>query len=142
MDEEFTTLQRNHTWTLVPPLASQNLVGCRWIFRIKKAADGKIERYKARLITKGYHQQEGIDFNQTFSSVVKHTTIRLILCLAATLGRQLQQLDVCNAFLQGHLNEDVFMQQPPSFQSTEATLCLQAQQSSLWVKASSSCLVP
>ena len=115
ISEEFDALVRNSTWTRVPPNPTQNIVGCKWIFRIKRNPDGSVMRYKARLVAKGFHQRLEIDFSDTFSLVVKPTTIRILLHLAVTYGWALRQLDVNNAFLQGTLAEDVFMQQPQGF---------------------------
>ena len=115
MSEEYNALLHNSTWDLIPFHPSQNIIGCKWVFRIKRNPDGSVARYKARLVAKGFHQRPGVDFTETFSPVVKPTTIRLILSLATTKGWQLRQLDVNNAFLQGSLSEDVFMQQPPGF---------------------------
>lgn len=83
---------RNNTWSLVPSNSTQNVVGCKWVFRLKHKADGSIERYKARVVAKGFHQRPGIDFHATFSPVVKHRTFRLILSLVVTNRWPLHQL--------------------------------------------------
>ncbi|KAL6328776.1 hypothetical protein AAG906_003793 [Vitis piasezkii] len=115
MSAEFDALLRNGTWDLVPSHPTQNLVGCKWIFRTKYLPNGSIDRYKARLVAKGFHQRPGIDYSETFSPVIKPTTVRLVLSLAVSQGWSLRQLDVNNAFLRGTLTEDVFMSQPPGF---------------------------
>jgi transposase InsO family protein len=115
MDEEFSALQRQQTWSLVPPPFGKNIVGCKWVFKLKRHSDGSISRYKARLVAKGFHQQHGIDFEETFSPVVKPPTVRLILALAVTYNWPLRQLDVRNAFLHGFLKEEVYMIQPPGY---------------------------
>ena len=90
-------------------------MGCKWIFRIKYSSDGSVDRYKAYLVAKGFHQRLRVDFHDTFNSVVKPTAVRIILSLAVTCGWTLRQLDVNNAFLQGTLSKDVFMKQPQGF---------------------------
>ena len=86
MSDELTTLLCDGTWELVPPSPSQNIIGCKWVFRIKRNPDGSISKYKAQLVTKGFHQRPSIDVHDTFSPVVKPTTIRLIFSPALSHG--------------------------------------------------------
>ncbi|KAJ0572915.1 putative RNA-directed DNA polymerase [Helianthus annuus] len=115
MRAEIDALHANQTWCLVQPPTGANIVGCKWVYRIKHNPDGSVSRYKALLVAKGFHQTEGIDYTETFSSVVKPTTIRLVLSLAFSRGWSIRQVDVNNAFLHGDLSETVYMTQPPGF---------------------------
>ena len=115
MDEEFRALMKNKTWSLVSLPTSRTSVGCRWVFKLKRNPDGSISRYKARLVAKGYSQVPGFDFYETFSPVVKPTTIRVVLAIAVSQSWSIRQLDVNNAFLNGELQEEVYMDQPPGF---------------------------
>ena len=96
-----------------------NVVGCRWVFTIKYNPYGSIDKYKARIVAKGFHQQEGIDYTDTFSPVIKSTAIRFVLGLAVNKDWPVRQIDVNTAFLQGHLQEEVFMSQPPGFTDSD-----------------------
>ena len=116
MIDEYDAMVKNKTWTLIPPSSScANLVGTKWVYRIKRNKDGIVERYKARLVAKVYHQRPGVDFTDTYSPVVKPTTIRLILSMAVSSKWMVRQLDVSNAFLHGTLDEEVYMSQPQGF---------------------------
>jgi histone deacetylase 1/2 len=121
MEEEYNALIQNKTRHLVPPSRNKNLIDCKWVYRIKKRADGSIDRYKARLVAKGFKQRYGIDYEDTFSSMVKISTNRTVLSLAVSRGWSLRQLDVKNAFLHGVLDEEVYMKQPPGFENPHAS---------------------
>ncbi|GKA55636.1 ribonuclease H-like domain-containing protein, partial [Tanacetum coccineum] len=115
MVDEYNALISNGTWALVPRPANVNIVRSMWLFKHKFNADGSLSRYKARLVANGRSQQQGIDFDETFSPVVKPATIRTVLSLAVTRDWPIHQLDVKNAFLHGQLSETVYMHQPPGF---------------------------
>jgi hypothetical protein len=86
MNDEYQALMENRTWHLVPPSSTRNIIDCKWVFRIKKNADGTIDRYKARLVAKGFKQRHCIDYEETFSPVVKSATIRLVLTTDVSRG--------------------------------------------------------
>jgi histone deacetylase 1/2 len=119
MQEEYNALMENKTWTLVPSSSNKNLIDCKWVYHIKHRADGTIDRYKARLVAKGFKQRYGIDYEDTFSPVVKIATIRIVLSIAVSRDWSLRQLDVKNAFLHGVLEEEVYMKQPPGFENPD-----------------------
>lgn len=118
MLEEYTALLQNETWSLVSPPAGVNMVTGKWIFRHKLNPDDSLARYKARWVLRGFTQQHGVDFAETFSPVVKPATIRVVLSLAVSAGWAIHQLDVKNAFLHGHLDTVVYSQQPSGFVDT------------------------
>jgi hypothetical protein len=115
MLEEYTTLMRNDTWSLVAHPAGVNVVTGKWIFRHKFNTNGSLARYKARWVVHGFTQQHGVDYGETFSPVVKPATIRLVLSIATMHYWPIHQLDVKNAFLHCHLDETVFCEQPSGF---------------------------
>jgi hypothetical protein len=115
MDDEIAALHRNGTWSLVPFRPGLNVIDSKWVFKVKYTADGSVDRYKARLVAKGFKERAGIDYDDTFSPAVKHTTIHVLLTLAVSRRWSIRQLDVQNAFLHGVLDEKVYMYQPPGY---------------------------
>jgi hypothetical protein len=118
MEDEFDALQHNQTRRLVSKPPGINIVVRKWIFKTKFCPNGSVDTHKARLVARGFTQQYGIDYHDTFSPVVKPVTVRLVLSLAMARGWCLRQVDVTNAFLHGFLEEDVYMQQPLGFEDT------------------------
>ncbi|CAN1345150.1 Retrovirus-related Pol polyprotein from transposon TNT 1-94 [Linum perenne] len=118
MQDEYNALMRNNTWSLVACPTNVNLVGCKWIFRIKRNSDGTVQRHKARLVAQGFSQEAGVDYFETFSPVIRPTTIRLVLSIALSKGWIIRQLDINNAFLNGDLTDEVYMQQPRGFEDS------------------------
>ncbi|KAJ0795409.1 putative RNA-directed DNA polymerase [Helianthus annuus] len=115
MDREIESIKKNETWDLVEPPLNQNPIGVKWIFKTKYDAHGNVDKHKARLVVKGYNQKYGIDYHDVFAPVIRFDTIRLVLALAARHGWYLHQMDVKTAFLNGKLNEVVYIMQPEGY---------------------------
>lgn len=115
MQVEFEALKKNQTWILVPASSTQLVVDHKWVFKKKLNVDGSLHKLKARLVAKGFQQTPGVGFLETFSLLVKATTIRVILVLAVSFNWKIHQIDVNNAFLNRELQEQVFMTQPQGF---------------------------
>ncbi|GAX76480.1 hypothetical protein CEUSTIGMA_g3925.t1, partial [Chlamydomonas eustigma] len=122
MTEEMASLMKNGTWKLVDCPLGVTPVPVKWVFKVKRDSSGNIERFKARLVAKGFKQREGIDYNEVYAPVSKHTTLRALLSLVATEDLELQQLDVKTAFLNGVLEEEIYMVQPPGFEEGGKTV--------------------
>ena len=105
-------------WTLVSRPVDQNIVGTRWVFKNKLNIDGKIVRNKVRLVVKGYIQEFGVDFEESYAPVARLEAIRLLLAYAASRKIKLYQMDVKSAFLNRYVNEEVYVDQPPDFEDT------------------------
>uniref|UniRef100_A0A2N9I658 Reverse transcriptase Ty1/copia-type domain-containing protein n=1 Tax=Fagus sylvatica TaxID=28930 RepID=A0A2N9I658_FAGSY len=124
MTEEFQALEKTHTWDLVDLPHGKSVIGCKWVYKIKTKSDGSIERYKARLVAKGYAQEYGIDYEETFAPVARITSVRSLLAITAVHQWPLFQMDVKNAFLNGDLTKEVYMQAPPGYSDYPDKVCL------------------
>lgn len=113
--EEMASIQQAGTWTLTPLPAGRQAIGCKWVLKVKRKADGTVDRYKMRLVAKGFSQKEGIDYDETFAPVAKFAAIRALLSMAAYHNLEIHQMDVKTAFLNGDLDQDIYMKQPEGF---------------------------
>ena len=118
MQEELAEFTMNKVWRLVPPPKGKTIIGTRWVYRNKMDEHGNVIRNKARLVAQGYRQEEGIDYDETFAPVARMEAIRIFLAFAAHKGFVVQQMDVKSAFLQGKIEEEVYVKQPPGFESS------------------------
>jgi len=137
MDAELHALDKNQTWTLVPPPSDIKPIGYRSVYKLKHKPDGTVDRFKARLVAKGFTQTEGIDYFETFSHVVKLTTVRILLALASASDWFIHQLDVDNAFLHRDLHEDIYMKPPPGLSLPQPNLVCKLNKSLYGLKQAS-----
>ena len=114
-DREYASLIKNNTWKLAKLPDGVKAVGCRWVFKVKHKSDGEVDRFKARLVAKGFTQRPGIDYNETFSPVARFASIRALLAVSLEKEMIVHQMDVETAFLNGVLEEDIYMEQPPGY---------------------------
>jgi hypothetical protein len=118
VQSEMDSILTNETWKICPKSMGCKPIGCKWIFKKKLRSDGTIEKYKARLVVKGFTQKEGEYFFDTYSHVARMTTIRVLIALAASHKFLVHQMDVKTAFLNRELDEQIYMQQPDGFVAT------------------------
>ncbi|GKA85072.1 putative nucleotidyltransferase, ribonuclease H [Tanacetum coccineum] len=115
MQEELNQFIANDVWELVPQPRNMTIIGTKWVFRNKLDENGIVSQNKARLVAQGYNQQEGIDYDETYAPVARLESIRILLAYACALDFKLFQMDVKSAFLNGFINEEVYVAQPPGF---------------------------
>lgn len=116
MAEEYQSIIKNDVWDIVPRPEGKSIVSSKWLFKIKYVADGSIEKYKSRFVARGFSQKEGIDYEETFAPIARYTSIRTIIAIATTKGWKLHQMDVKIAFLNGVIEEKVYIEQPDGFE--------------------------
>ena len=139
MNEEMESLTRNKTWQLKPLPEGRKAIGCKWIFKIKRGSDGKIDKYKARLVAQGYSQKFGVDYDEVFAPVVKQTTLRTFLTVAGMLKYTVRQYDIKTAFLNGVIEEEIYMRQPPGYEESSENLVCKLEKSLYGLKQSARC---
>jgi hypothetical protein len=116
MMEEYNSIMKNDVWEVVPRPEGKSVVTSKWLYKLKHAADGSIEKYKARFVARGFSQVEGVDYDETFASVARYTSIRAVISIAAEMGWKIHQMDVKTAFLNGLIEEEVYIEQPLGFE--------------------------
>lgn len=115
MDAEIKSIERNNTWELTVLPSGVKKIGVKWIYKTKLKENGEIDKFKARLVARGYSQKFGVDYNEVFAPVSTMDTVRMIIALAASKGWQVYQLDVKSAFLYGNLTEEIYVEQPKGY---------------------------
>ena len=139
-DSEYESLLKNDTWKLVELPPGKNVVGCKWIFKLKRNADGSISRYKARLVTQGHTQEAGLEYDEVFAPVARYTSIRTVLAMSNALDLELHQMDVKTAFLNGELDNEIYMMQPDGYVDRQrADMVCKLQKSIYGLKQSARC---
>jgi hypothetical protein len=116
MTEEYKSIMKNEVWEIVPRPKNKDVVSYRWLFKIKHAADGSIEKYKERFVARGFSQKEGIGYEDTFTPMARYTLIRTIIALVAKMKRKLHQIDAKTTFLNGVIEEEVYIEKPQGFE--------------------------
>jgi hypothetical protein len=119
MVEEYDSIVRNDVWEVVLRPVGKSILTSRWLYKTKYDADGSIEKYKARFVARGFSQIEGVDYDETFTPVGRYISIRSIISIAAKMGWSIHQMDVKTAFLNGFIDEEVYIEQPHGFEVSE-----------------------
>lgn len=123
INDEFSSLLKNDTWSLCKLPIGRKAITCKWVFKMKHKPNGDVDKYKARLVARGFSQEKGFDYNETYSPTAKLTTFRVLLSIANHFGYEMYQMDVKCAFLNGQLKEDIYMTQPEGFVKDKTMVC-------------------
>ena len=125
MVEEYDSIMKNQVWEVVPRPQEKKVVGSKCIYKVKHAADGSVEKYKACFVAKGFSQKEGIDYEETFAYVARYSSIQTIISLAAEMGWRIHLMDVKTTFINEVIEEEVFIEQPEGFEveNKETRVC-------------------
>jgi hypothetical protein len=123
IDAEKKSLQEMKTWSVVDRPKNKPIVKCRWVFKLKRNQDGAVIRHKARLVAKGYTQTKGVDFNETFAPVLRTETLRYLISYATAENLEIHNMDVETAFLNGDLEEEIYMEMPEGFEDNPGKVC-------------------
>ncbi len=123
MEDEMNSLMKNNTWDLTELPSGKKPIQTKWVFKVKKDAVGNILKYKARLVAKGYTQRHHIDYEETFAPVVRYSSIRLLMALAVEYNLKIDQMDAITAFLQGEIDEEIYIQQPDGYDDGSGKMC-------------------
>jgi hypothetical protein len=123
MIDELAALECTDTWDIVPLPSHIVPITCKWVFKVKTKSDGSIERYKAHLVARGFQQTQGLDYDDTFAPVAHMTTVRTLIAVVASSSWTISQMDVKNAFLNGDLQEEVYMHPPPGVDTPSGHVC-------------------
>ena len=116
MDEKIECIEKNQTWELVDVPTDKYVMNAKWIYKTKQDADGNVQKHKARMVARGFTQQPGIDFNEMFAPVACIDTVRIVLAIAVQKKWHVHQMDVKSAFLNGYLEEEVYVEQPQRYE--------------------------
>ena len=135
MNKEMESLYKNDVWELVELPKDRKAVGSKWVFKLKTDSNGSVERHKARLVAQGFAQKHGLDYDETFSPVIRFESLQTVIALAVQNDLKLNQMDVTTAFLNGELDEEVYTHQPEGYvtEGQEHLVCKQKQKN-LWFK--------
>jgi len=123
MKKEHQSLLENGTWDLIEPPAGKKVLRGKWVFKLKRGPNGEIIRYKARWVVRGFEQEEGVNYNETFAAVVKPMSYKALFAFAAAMDYEIEQMDVVTAFLYGPIDEEIYVEQPTRLSDGSTRVC-------------------